>query len=100
MDVSQNLFVIGIKDIDFDKTESEEELIKKHIVIEIILNMIIGKSSSLYKKLYEEGIIMSEPYMEYEFDKTYAHVAITGQSKNPSKVFTSIIEQIQKYKEA
>lgn len=99
MDVSQNLFVIGIKDIDFDKTESEEELIKKHIAIEIILNMIIGKSSSLYKKLYEEGIIMSEPYMEYEFDKTYAHVAITGQSKNPSKVFTSIIEQIQKYKE-
>lgn len=99
MDVSQNLFVIGIKDIDFDKTESEEELIKKHIAIEIILNMIIGKSSSLYKKLYEEGIIMSEPYMEYEFDKTYAHVAITGQSKDPSKVFTSIIEQIQKYKE-
>lgn len=99
MDVSQNLFVIGIKDIDFDKTESEEELIKKHIAIEIILNMIIGKSSSLYTKLYEEGIIMSEPYMEYEFDKTYAHVAITGQSKDPSKVFTSIIEQIQKYKQ-
>ena len=42
---------------------------------------------------------MAEPYLEYEFEKTYAHVAITGQSKEPKKVLEAICNQINKYKE-
>ena len=99
MEVSQPLFVIGIKDIDFDKIQNEESLIKKHIAIEIILNMLIGKSSSTYKKLYEEGLLMSEPYMEYEFEITYAHIALTGQSKDPKKVLQVLEGKIEELKE-
>lgn len=99
MEVSQSLFVIGIKDNDFDNSENEENLIKKHIAIEIILNMLIGKSSGLYKTLYEEGLIMAEPYFEYEFEKTYAHIAITGQSKDPKKILELLKEKIEKYKQ-
>ena len=98
MEVSQNLFVIGIKDINFNKTQNEEELIKKHIAIEILLNMLIGKSSKTYKNLYEKGLIMSEPYLEYEFEKTYAHVVITGMSDNPQKVLKILQEEIEKLK--
>ena len=96
MEVSMPLFVIGIKDLNF---EEQENVIKKHIAIEIILNMLIGKSSKTYKKLYEQGLIMSEPYLEYEFEKTYAHIAITGQSKEPKKVLEAIQNQIKEFKE-
>ena len=99
MEVSQPLFVIGIKDVDFDKVQDEEELIKKHIAIEILLNMLIGKSSKVYKTLYEQGLIMSEPYLEYEFEKTYAHIAITGQSNKPKKVLEMLEEEIEEFKE-
>ena len=99
MEVSQSLFVIGIKDVNFKSVQDEEELIKKHIAIEILLNMLIGKSSITYKKLYEEGLLMSEPYLEYEFEKTYAHVAITGQSKDPKKILQELQQKIEELKE-
>ena len=92
------LFVIGIKDTNLCEDE-KENIIKKHIAIEILLNMLIGKSSKTYKELYEQGIIMAEPYLEYEFEKTYAHIAITGQSKEPKKVLEVIKNKINEYKE-
>lgn len=99
MEVSMPLFVIGIKDANLCEKEDKESIVKKHIAIEILLNMLIGKSSKTYKELYEQGIIMSEPYLEYEFEKTYAHIAITGQSKEPKKVLEAICAQINEYKE-
>ena len=89
------MFVIGIKDsIKGNNEIVEEAIIKRHIAIEIILNLIIGKSSKLYKKLYEQGLLMEEPYLDYEFDKTYRHITITGKSTNPKKILKNIQEEI------
>ena len=95
MEVSMPMFVIGIKDsIKGNNEIVEEAIIKRHIAIEIILNLIIGKSSKLYKKLYEQGLLMEEPYLDYEFDKTYRHITITGNSTNPKKILKNIQEEI------
>jgi predicted Zn-dependent peptidase len=93
MEVSMPLFVIGIK----DKLE-KENIVKKHIAIEILLNMLIGKSSDLYKDLYQEELLISEPFVEYEFGEDYAHVAISGASKDPDKILEKLLEQINKMK--
>ena len=93
MEVSMPLFVVGIK----DKLE-KENIVKKHIAIEILLNMLIGKSSDLYKDLYQEELLISEPFLEYEFGEDYAHVAISGASKNPDKILEKLLEQINKMK--
>ena len=95
MEVSMPMFVIGIKDsIKGNNEIVEEAIIKRHIAIEIILNLIIGKSSKLYKKLYEQGLLMEEPYLDYEFDKTYRHITITGKSTDPKKILKNIQEEI------
>lgn len=95
MEVSMPMFVIGIKDsIKGNNEIVEETIIKRHIAIEIILNLIIGKSSKLYKKLYEQGLLMEEPYLDYEFDKTYRHITITGKSTDPKKILKNIQEEI------
>ena len=96
MEVSIPLFAFGIKDVE--DNNNKEELVKKHIVIEILLNMIIGKSSDAYKELYSEGILLSEPDLDYEFSDEYAHILISGQSKNPEKVRSKLEEEIEKYK--
>ena len=95
MEVSIPLFVIGIKDSVPNKNEND---IKKHIAIEILLNMIIGKSSNLYKKLYEDELLITEPFLEYEFTDQYAHLAITGQSKDPDMVLNEIQKEVQRLK--
>ena len=59
-------------------TEKYKEVVKRHIAIEIILNMLIGKSSKLYSQLYKEGLLIAKPDLDYEFSKEYAHVLIGG----------------------
>ena len=98
MEVSMPIFVIAIKDKQNLKECSSEENVKRHIAIEIILNMLIGKSSNLYKKLYEAELITGEPYLEYEFSKEYAHIAITGSSNNPKKVLDELKKEIDNLK--
>ena len=95
MEVSIPLFTIGIKDICKD----DNGKVKKHIAIEILLNMIIGKSSNLYKELYDNGDIYGVPSLDYEFSKGYAHIVISGQSKNPELVYEKIKKEINNIKE-
>ena len=94
MEVSNPLVCVGFKDDDI-KCETP---VKKHIAIEILLNLIIGKSSELYEKLYETGNIIDEPEKSYEFSKNYAHAIISSQTKNPEEFFKELRKQVQKYK--
>ena len=95
MEVSLPLFMIGFKDNIKDKYN---EVVKRHIAIEIILNMLIGKSSNLYNELYKKGYLLSQPDLEYEFGNEYSHVLIGGQSKDPQKVYEKIAKKIQEMK--
>lgn len=92
MEVSQPLYTIGIKDIPAE----EKEKVKKHIAIEILLNILIGASSELYKNLYDIGNSYSLPVFEYEFDRNYAHILISGQSNNPEELYNMFKQQISK----
>jgi len=94
MSVSMPIFMLGIK----DKVVESSERVKRHMTIEVLLNLLIGNSSNLYKKLYEQQVLLGEPDVEYEFSNQYAHALIGGQSNNPQLVENMFIEEIQKLK--
>ena len=94
MSVSMPIFMVGIK----DKVVSPEERVKRHMAIEVILGLVAGKSSELYKNLYENQHIFGEIDYEYEFSKNYAHVLISGQSNNPQLVKDMLITEFEKLK--
>jgi predicted Zn-dependent peptidase len=94
MSVSMPIFMIGIK----DKIVNPSERVRRHMAIEVILNLLIGKSSNLYKKLYEEQILLGEADSEYEFSNQYAHILISGQSNNSQLVQDMLITEIEKLK--
>lgn len=95
MDVSEPLFTIGIK----DKVATPKEKVKKHLAIEILLNMLIGKSSKLYQELYDKGMLFVTPGVDYEFSRDYAHILITGQSKYPEQVYDLFKNAVNELKE-
>lgn len=92
MEVSMPMFAIAIKD------KVEKDMVQKHIAIEILLNMILGKSSNLYQKLYQQELLQQELDLDYEFSKNYAHVMITGQSKAPKKLYELFKKEVEQYK--
>lgn len=91
MEVSMPLFTIGIKDTPGE----EKERVRKNIAIEILLNMIIGASSDLFKELYNKGNCYWSPSIEYDFNKNYAHILLTGQSNNPQELFEMFKQQVK-----
>lgn len=100
LEVSQPLYTIGIKDKpENNLVDGKNTMIKKQIAIEILLNLIIGRSSSLYQELYQKGILYEQPSLEYEFSKNYAHVLITGQSSNPEDIYQKFKKEVSKLKE-
>ncbi len=99
LEVSQPLYAIGIKDKkDNSDMGNKNLMVQKHIGMEILMNIIIGRSSNLFRELYQEGILYSMPSLDYEFGKDYAHVLITGQSTDPEKLYCKFKEEIQKLK--
>ena len=94
MPVSKPIYLIGFKDENF-----EDDKVKRHIAIEIIMNMLVGKSSKLYQKVYGENLLLSAPDTDYEFTDNYAHAMITGQSKEPEKVKEELLKEISNLKE-
>ena len=100
LEVSIPVYTIGIKDKrDKKSIENNNEIVKKHIAIEILLNLLFGRSSELYKNLYNDGTIYSQASLDYEFSKTYAHILITGQAKDAEKVYDEFKKEVRKFKE-
>src|SRR5699024_9941970 len=67
--------------------------------IQILLELLVGKSSKLYKQLYDEGVISGGIGGTYEFSENYAHVLISGQSNEPEKVYHRIKQEIARQKQ-
>ncbi len=93
MDISMPCILIGYKVNDI-----KENKIREHIAIEILGNLLFGKTSKFFEKLYEAGKIISEPVINYEFSKTYAHVLIQVQSDYVDDMVKAIEERIEEVK--
>lgn len=94
LSVAMPLFMTGFKDIDtalFGK-----DLLKKSIEMNILLKMLFGKSSKLYKELYEKGLINNSFSIEYSFQPDYAYSTIDGESSDPKAVYNAIIAEMER----
>ena len=94
MDISMPCVLIGYKDNDLDSNK-----IQKDIAVEIIGSILLSKSSKTFEELYESGKIFSEPSIQYEFSKTFAHVMIQFQSHNKEDIIDKIEDNLNKLKE-
>lgn len=92
LSVAAPLFMTGFKDTDTGY--DGKALLKKDMEMNILLNMIFGKSSRLYKKLYESGLINPQFEFEYTMQPDYGFSSVSGESENPKRVYELILEEI------
>lgn len=92
LSVAMPMFVMGFKDNDVGY--GGKRLLKKIIETDILLKMIFSKSSPLYEKLYNSGLITPNFSAEYSPQISYGYTAVEGESKEPKKVYDAVIEYI------
>ena len=93
LDVAMPIFMYGFKmKPEFD------DIIKTEIAMDILLEMLTGKSSDLYESLYESGLITSPLGVDITLEKEYAFFNISGESREPDKVVSEIKNAITKIK--
>lgn len=96
LSVSMSLFNISFKNTD--NFLEEKELLRRDIETKVILDMVFGKSSRLYKRLYEDGLINENFESEYTFDVSYGHSIIGGESKDPNRIYDILCQEIKTIK--
>lgn len=94
MPVGTPLFAIGYKSVPFDG----KERVKKELEASILLNLICGSTSELYKELYDEGLINSNFYTEVDSGDGFFASIFSGESKSPQEVFKRIKDEIERIK--
>ena len=93
LSVAKPLFMIGFKDTDIGY--GGEKLLKKSIEMEILSEMLFGKSTSLYNELYDSGLINNTFSSEFNPQISYGFMALEGESENPEKVYETILDSIE-----
>lgn len=58
------------------------ELAKRDMAVDMLGDIIFGPCSEFYKRLYESGIITTDPSVQYEFSDNYGHVMIQIQTNH------------------
>jgi predicted Zn-dependent peptidase len=97
LSVAMPMFVMGFKDNNVGY--SGKKLLKKIIETDILIKILFSKSSPLYEKLYNSGLITQSFGAEYSPQIDYGYTAIEGESKDPEKVYkiiTDYIEELRK----
>jgi predicted Zn-dependent peptidase len=87
------LFCVGVKDTDQPK--ESVSLAKKQAEMDIILELLFGKSGDFYNSLYESGLINSAFSASYEGHVSFGFCEISGYSNEPDKVYEKILERIE-----
>lgn len=95
LSVSMPLFSVGIK--DSNQPCEGDSLAKKQAEYDIILELVFGKASPFYTRLYEAGIINSSFSAAYEAHTNFGFCEISGYSNDPDRVYSEILSEIDKY---
>lgn len=94
LSVSAPLFMMGFKDTDTGY--DGDRLMKKYLEVTILLKMLFGKGSSLYKSLYEDGLINETFATDYTAQPDYAYSSMEGESADPKAVFEAILKEMDR----
>ena len=96
LSVSQPIFNMGFKDT-YSYLEGKELLLRE-LSMELLLEMIFGRSEELYTQLYEAGLLDEHFSTGYTGENTYGYTMLGGRTKDPEKLVEMLWQGIEKTK--
>lgn len=91
--VSEPIFNLGFKDTAA-KDLKGEELLRREIAMELLLEIIFGQSETLFNNLYQDGLIDDRFDAGYTAEQSYAYTLIGGETRDPDQLYARIMDSI------
>lgn len=92
--VATPLFCIGFKGKDMGNRKNFENM----ILDEMIIDLVCGEMTPLYRSLYEDGLINNGLNGEVMASRDYIHSMIEGESRDPKEVYRRLLAEIERLK--
>lgn len=92
LSVSIPIFQMGYRDNRRDRDGLE--LLMHETAVKLLLDMLVGRSSSLYNQLYSEGLLNSSFDTDFTIEKEYAFSVLGGESPDPMKVMERFCQTV------
>lgn len=93
LDVAIPMFQIAFKDNETQVTG--KDLLKKELVSEMLMELMFGKSSQIYKALYNAGLVNKSFNFEYSCHRDYAFATVGADSKQPEAAYDKLMELLE-----
>jgi len=84
--------LFGFKETDVGLTG--EELLRRDMTTQLMMDLLFGSSTRLFQKLYDEDLISDSFGHEYNSSPQYAFSAIGGDTKDPDQLLARIREEV------
>ena len=95
LSVATPQFMFGFK----ENRDTPERTAKEEVTMEILLDMISGQSSELYRRLFDGKLINNSFGFEYFTGFGYSCVFFAGESTEPRAVADEIVKEIKSFRE-
>lgn len=93
--VSRPIFTIGFKD---NYLKKGNELLKREAQLNLIMNIISGRSSKFYNENYDTGLINDTFAKDVMCEEAFSCISVAGESDNPRLVKEKLLDTIEKYR--
>lgn len=93
MDVALPLFTMAFKD---KPVTDPKQLIRREVAGNIAKNALFGSTSQFHEDMYNQGLINSEFYADYDICPLYAMASLGGESPDPLRLRQCVQEYIDK----
>lgn len=90
--VSVPIFNVGFKELAGEKAENA----RNQVLDEILVEIIAGDASPLYRRLYDTGLINCTFGTEVFGGRDYLSTLFSGESRDPDKVYKEICTEIER----
>lgn len=96
LSISQPVVRLGFKDPDAGY--GGLPLLRKEILTDLALDILIGRASSLYLSLYEEGLVDTRFSASFDGELTYGHTVMGGESRDPERLIARLLQGIEDFR--
>lgn len=96
MEVARPLFSLGLRD---EVPTSFRQAVEREATASLLLEILVGKNSPFYNRLYDEGLIDNSFGVEYTSTPWFSHFIFGGESDDPQQLAEELVAELRRLRQ-